>query len=251
MRHRGSPVGGIVGAVMTLFVIALAGSILTFVIYALAALAALGLGVMLVGWVGEKISWRQAAKHSVSVAAYELGMTHDAMDDQPAARVPPVPEDLRHPAWAEAVEMRTNARRALIEKYLRLAERYEGYSPAQLRVMGEDGLADAIRDVRAACFRMFGTLPRRTGTIAMHGGQLRMPVYNVAVEPVPAEVLHLDRSFRLVADCRYGHAEEHHIVGIVGISGAGLDKACADQPRGHIVRECVTCKPATHWTERP
>lgn len=260
MYRRRAPVGGIVGAAMFLFLIALAGSALTLLVYLFAALFALGLAIQLCGWIAHKIERRidgRRAVRAATAAAYNhflaLDMTHDAAASATRWDVPTLPADMRHPAWAEAVQARSDARLRLVREYLALKHRYDkvsahrpysGDSPTLVR------LREDMDTVTSLCYRAWGTLPREAGEIAVHGRPYSK-TYNVAIVPPAEEVLHLDRSFHQVTDCRYGHAAEHMIVGITGLTEVGLEKVYEDQPRGRIVRECEVCAPVTRWTERP
>ena len=78
-----------------------------------------------------------------------------------------------------------------------------------------------------------GYIDRRTGEIVV---SLEIGLKAGLFDVDRAAVVPVDRPFRLLTDCRYGHAAEHLIVGRDG---------------DRIVRQCDVCAPPTRWTENP
>lgn len=243
----------LVRASMFLLGIALLGSIATVAFYIIAAIgtvaAIVGVVYLLMGrrWDGRRKArleeFEREQREGVSAPHGFGALDEDVFATRPD--VPTVPEELRDPAWASAVQARADQRLTLIRRYLSVSARYDH---------GRYGGGQAAEDLAAArdaCYRLFRALPREVGKVTSHDGRLNHTTYNVEIEPPATEVLHLARSFATVTDCRYGHAAAHNIVGVTGLAGEGLRKLYADQPKGRIIRECGYCDPTTKWTERP
>lgn len=230
-----------------ILLVGIVGSLLTFVIYILAGLVAFGLSVMLVGWIGEKITWRQAGKRIRATAASVERKAATLEDEAPET----LPEDLRHPAWKTALDRRTEERARLARRYCDLryragslaanADYTVGYFDRETRSRELD---ESLREVEALVRKTFGVTRPTTIVIGVDN-----KVHGVDLAPPRSEVLHLGRRFSLVADCRYGHCAQHNIIGVTGAAGEG--KGIDNVPVGRLLRECDVCQPATRWTENP
>lgn len=221
-------------AALMLMWVAILGVIITGLLYLVAGFA---IPLVLVGAIG--LADRPRRRHQArsldsSATAGSRTSANDAAIE-------------RDPAWRAAIEREQREHCELLTRWARAVERIEmilGSGGYMLSIESRAWQAKSMREaehdrdtVHALLVARFDEAPSAGSIIyAISAGRswedlIAGYAYR---EPPRDRVLDVDRPFRTTTDCRYGHLDNHHI-------------AYRDGDR--ITRECVTCEPATRWTE--
>jgi len=201
----------LVAIMMTILIISILGTILTFLLY----IGVLFLVTVAATWLANRLAGRRIRTVARSVDRKAAKLAADL------AAEAAFEESIRDPAWKAAIDARRAARQRLVDQFIDLATRLRKMPRTQRHSLG-----DEFRGVEKLVFATFG---QRVSAM--------QPDVRERLDPEPPrdEVIHLDRPFQRISDCRYGHWDEH---------------AIEEFGNGLVVRRCAYCEPSTRWTEK-